>query len=82
MDFRSSEAHEMFREAVSRFAQEELTKHVKPMEDTDKFPLEVFRSLGQMGFLGAHFPEEYGGAGADFTSFCIFSASWARRAEA
>ncbi len=72
MDFRSSESHEMFREAVSRFAQVELTKHVKPMEDTDKFPLEVFRSLGQMGFLGAHFPEEYGGAGADFTSFCIF----------
>jgi alkylation response protein AidB-like acyl-CoA dehydrogenase len=62
----------MFREAVARFAQEELSKYVKPMEETDKFPLEVFRSLGEMGFLGAHFPEEYGGAGADFTSFCIF----------
>ncbi len=62
----------MFREAVARFAQEELGKHVKPMEASDKFPVEIFRSLGQMGFLGAHFPEEYGGAGADFTSFCIF----------
>jgi alkylation response protein AidB-like acyl-CoA dehydrogenase len=72
MDFRPSQEHVMFREAVSRFAQEELSKYVKPMEETDKFPLEVFRSLGQMGFLGAHFPEEHGGAGADFTSFCIF----------
>ncbi|MBI4841449.1 MAG: acyl-CoA dehydrogenase family protein [candidate division NC10 bacterium] len=62
----------MFREAVARFAQEELARHVKPMEATDKFPVEVFPSLGQMGFLGAHFPEEHGGAGADFTSFCIF----------
>src|SRR3990172_6380650 len=72
MDFRPSQEHVMFREAVARFAQEELSKYVKPMEETDTFPLEVFRSLGQMGFLGAHFPEESGGAGADFTSFCIF----------
>ena len=72
MDFRPSPEHVMFREAVARFAQEELSKYVKPMEETDTFPLEAFRSLGQMGFLGAHFPEEYGGAGADFTSFCIF----------
>ncbi|HSD51369.1 MAG TPA: acyl-CoA dehydrogenase family protein [Candidatus Methylomirabilis sp.] len=72
MDFRPNPEHVMFREAVARFAQEELSKYVKPMEETDKFPLEVFRSLGQMGFLGAHFPEEYGGAGADFSSFCIF----------
>jgi len=72
MDFRPSQEHVMFREAVTRFAQEELSKYVKPMEETDTFPLEVFRSLGQMGFLGAHFPEEHGGAGADFPSFCIF----------
>ncbi len=72
MDFRPTQEHEIFREAVARFAQEELGKYVKPMEQTDKFPLEVFRSLGEMGFLGAHFPEEYGGAGADFTSFCLF----------
>ncbi len=72
MDFRPSQEHEMFRQAVARFAREELAKQVKPMEATDRFPVEVFRSLGQMGFLGAHFPEEFGGAGADFTSFCIF----------
>ena len=72
MDFRPTQEHEMFRDAVARFAREELTKYVKPMEETDRFPVEVFRSLGEMGFLGAHFPEEYGGAGADFTSFCVF----------
>ena len=72
MDFQASQEHEIFRKAVARFAQEELAKHVKFMEASDTFPVEVFRSLGQMGFLGAHFPEELGGAGADFTSFCIF----------
>jgi alkylation response protein AidB-like acyl-CoA dehydrogenase len=72
MDFALAEQQQMFREAVARFAEGELAKHVKSMEETDTFPLEVFRSLGQMGFLGAHFPEEYGGSGADFTSFCLF----------
>jgi alkylation response protein AidB-like acyl-CoA dehydrogenase len=72
MDFALSDQHQLFREAIARFAQEELAKYVRPMEETDTFPREVFRSLGEMGFLGAHFPEEYGGAGADFPSFCLF----------
>ena len=72
MDFRPSQEHEMFRAAVARFAREKLAKHVKTMEETDKFPVEIFRILGEMSFLGAQFPEEYGGAGGDFTSFCIF----------
>lgn len=71
MDFRPNEEHEMFRAAVARFAEAELSKHVRSMEESDRFPIEIFRKLGEMGFLGAQFPEEYGGAGADFTSFCI-----------
>jgi alkylation response protein AidB-like acyl-CoA dehydrogenase len=72
MDFRPKQEHEMFRGAVARFARAELAKHVRTMEETDRFPVEIFRKLGEMGFLGAQFPEEYGGAGADFASFCIF----------
>jgi len=37
MDFRPSQEHEMFRAAVARFAREELAKHVKTMEETDRF---------------------------------------------
>ncbi len=71
MDFRPKPEHEMFRAEAARFARAEVAKHVKTMEESDRFPLEIFRKLGEMGFLGAPFPEEYGGAGADFTSFCI-----------
>ena len=39
-----------------------------------------FRAVGEMGFLGAKFPEEYGGAGADSTSVCIFISSEILRA--
>lgn len=62
MDFRPSQEHEIFRHAVARFARQELARYVQPMETDDRFPVEVFRSLGEMGFLGTHFPEEYGGA--------------------
>ena len=53
MDFQPRQEHEMFRAAVARFACAELAKHVKSMEETDKFPVEIFRILGEMGFLGA-----------------------------
>jgi alkylation response protein AidB-like acyl-CoA dehydrogenase len=62
----------MFQEAIARFAKEKLEPYVKTMEATDRFPVEIFKVLGELGYLGVHFPVEYGGSGADFTTFCIF----------
>ncbi|MFQ5856643.1 MAG: acyl-CoA dehydrogenase family protein [Anaerolineae bacterium] len=72
MDFNFTQEQLMFQEAVARFAVEELAPHIPQMEETDRFPVEVFAKLGDLGYLGIHFPPEYGGAGADFTTFCIF----------
>ncbi|MBF8279192.1 MAG: acyl-CoA dehydrogenase domain protein [candidate division NC10 bacterium] len=71
MDFSFTPEQLMFREAVSRFAKKELEPYVKGMEATDRFPVEVFKKLGDLGYLGVHFPSEWGGADADFISFCI-----------
>lgn len=72
MDFSLTPEQQMFQEAIARFAQEKLETHVKEMEATDRFPVQVFKELGDLGYLGIHFPSEYGGSGADFTTFCIF----------
>ena len=72
MDFSLTLEQLMFQEAIGRFAKEKLDPYVKGMEATDRFPVEVFKLLGDLGYLGVHFPPEYGGAGADFTTFCIF----------
>lgn len=72
MDFGLTSEQLMFRDAVARFATEELEVYVPQMEETDRFPVQVFRKLGDLGYLGVHFPLEYGGSGADFTTFCIF----------
>jgi alkylation response protein AidB-like acyl-CoA dehydrogenase len=71
MDFILTPEQVMFKNAVSHFAKKELEPYVKGMEATDRFPVEVFKKLGDLGYLGVHFPSEWGGADADFSSFCI-----------
>src|SRR3989304_10598827 len=72
MDFSLTPEQRMFQEAIARFAQEKLETYVKRMEETDDFPVEVFKLLGDLGYLGIHFPAEDGGSGADFMTFCLF----------
>jgi alkylation response protein AidB-like acyl-CoA dehydrogenase len=45
------------------FCQAEIRPHVLEWDEKQQFPREVFRRLGELGFLGTIFPEEYGGAG-------------------
>ncbi len=60
-----TEEHEMFRKAVRDYAQKELLPHAEKWEEARYFPDEVFREMGKLGFLGARYPEEWGGAGGD-----------------
>ena len=60
------EEHEQFRQTVRRFAEKELAPFVDEWEKAETFPNEVFKRAGELGILGAHYPEEHGGAGGDF----------------
>lgn len=71
MDLRFTEEQEMMRRMVRDFAQNEIAPIVEHMEEHDEFPLEVVRKMGEYGLLGIPVPEEYGGAGADFTSYIL-----------
>ena len=58
--------HEMFRQSVRRFVQEEINPHVDEWEDAGIFPAHaLFKKMGELGFLGLTYPEEYGGMGLD-----------------
>ena len=61
-----SEEHSLFRSQVTAFAEKELAPHVDEWEEAELFPNEVFRRAGELGILGAHYPEEYGGGGGDY----------------
>lgn len=60
------EEHHLFRQTVRKFAEQELKPHIDEWEKNKIFPREVFTRAGELGILGAHYPEEVGGAGGDY----------------
>lgn len=72
MDYPFSEEHRIFRRAVRRFVEEELNPHVPEWEAAGIFPKEIYKRMGDLGFLGIRYPTEYGGANADIWSAVVF----------
>ncbi|MEC7526259.1 MAG: acyl-CoA dehydrogenase family protein [Myxococcota bacterium] len=61
-----SEEHDLFRKQVRQFAETELAPHAEAWERDRTFPNWVFKKAGELGILGAHYPEEVGGGGGDY----------------
>jgi len=59
------------RREVREFAAKEIAPHVMEWDENQIFPLEVVKKLGQLGYMGAIFPEEYGGAGLGYIEYAI-----------
>ena len=68
MNFQLSEEHLMIRQAARDFAQQELLPGVIERDETQKFPTEQIKKLGEMGFLGMMVDPKYGGAGMNTVS--------------
>ena len=62
-----TEDHERLRESIGAFVERELAPHSEKWEE-DTFESWVFPRMGELGFLGLTYPEEYGGQGGDY--FC------------
>ncbi|RXJ02728.1 acyl-CoA dehydrogenase [Anaerobacillus alkaliphilus] len=71
MELRFTEEQEMMRKMVRDFAQEQIAPKIEEMEETDLFPTEIIKQMGELGLLGIPISEEYGGSGMDFTSYII-----------
>ena len=62
-----TKAHQMFRESVRRFIDQDINPFVDEWEKAEMFPAhEVFKKAGELGFLGLSYPEEYGGTDCDY----------------
>ncbi|MFL5819348.1 MAG: acyl-CoA dehydrogenase family protein [Solirubrobacteraceae bacterium] len=57
--------HDRLRESIRAFVTRELAPHAEEWEETT-FPDWVFRRMGELGFLGLSYPEQYGGQGGDY----------------
>ncbi|MEM0314752.1 MAG: acyl-CoA dehydrogenase family protein, partial [Archaeoglobaceae archaeon] len=64
MKFEFTQEQEDVRKAVREFATKEFLKEkAEEYDKKEEFPFEIWKKACDLGFIGIHFPEEYGGAG-------------------
>ncbi len=73
-----AEEHLIFREQARRFVQKRLAPHVDEWERQKTFPREIYKEVAEAGYLGAAFPEEYGGGGGDLLHGIIMAEELTR----
>jgi alkylation response protein AidB-like acyl-CoA dehydrogenase len=71
VDFDYTPEQTQLRRAVREFAKAEILPHVMEWDEAQTFPLEVVKKLGELGYMGAIFPEKYGGAGLGYVEYSI-----------
>ncbi|HXG57953.1 MAG TPA: acyl-CoA dehydrogenase family protein [Thermoanaerobaculia bacterium] len=69
MDFRLTDEQKQIQQMVREFAESEIKPHILEWDEAQHFPVETFRKAGELGMLGAIFPEEYGGAGLSYVDY-------------
>jgi butyryl-CoA dehydrogenase len=69
---------EQFRKSVARFVEDEVVPAAAAVDERGEFPAALLRRIGELGWLGLRYPEKYGGADADMTTYCLFAEELAR----
>ena len=71
MDFELSDEQKAIRDLARDFSREVVAPAAEELDRQQKFPYDIVRQMGDLGIFGLSFSEEYGGAGADFLSYCL-----------
>ncbi|MEP4193228.1 MAG: isovaleryl-CoA dehydrogenase [Sneathiella sp.] len=71
LNFGLGETADMLRDTVRRFADEELAPRAAEIDETNQFPMDAWRKMGDLGLLGMTVGEEYGGSGLGYLEHCI-----------
>ncbi len=78
MDFEYSAEQVQLRKSIREFAVAELAPHVLEWDENQIFPLEAIKKAGELGMMGAIFPEDLGGAGLGYIEYSIIIEELAR----
>ena len=70
--------HELFRKSVREYVEKRLRPNAEAWEAQQIFPREVFKEMGDLGFLGIRAPESYGGSGLDYWYTVVFAEELTR----
>ncbi len=64
--------HDIFRKTVKRFIEKEITPFIEDWEVQGEIPGSLYERMGELGYLGIKFPEQYGGQGLDLITESVF----------
>ena len=68
-----NDEHRAIRRTIREFVKKELAPHADEWEEKGEFPSSVFQRMGELGFLGLHYPEKYGGEDGDYLSGIVLA---------
>src|SRR5919201_2804760 len=71
MDFDLPDDHRLLQRTVRDFAVQEVAPASAELDRTKSFPYDIVRKMGELGWMGIPFPEEYGGAGGTTLQYAL-----------
>ena len=69
MDFTINENQKMIADMIQQFGKQNITPFVREWDDSQTFPVQVFKKLGELGLMGVLVPTEYGGSAFSYTEY-------------
>ena len=69
MNFDQNENQKMIAQMIRDFAEREIKPHFMEWDESQEFPVPVFKKLGELGLMGVFIPEEYGGSGFSYFEY-------------
>lgn len=71
VDFKLTDIHEMLRDSIRDFAENEIKPVAEELDAKEEFSVELFKKMADMNLFGLVIPEEYGGSGMDYLAYII-----------
>ncbi len=69
MDFSTNENQRMIADMIKKFGDDHIRPKMMEWDESQEFPVEVFKKLGELGLMGVLVPEQYGGSGFSYTEY-------------
>ena len=69
MNFQVAELTQQVATTARDFAQQHIRPHVMEWDETQEFPVHIFKEMGKLGLMGVLVPEQYGGAGLGYFEY-------------
>jgi len=71
MHLELTENQQMIKESAAKFAEQHIRPHVMEWDESQTFPVEVFKKLGELGMMGVLVPTEYHGSGLGYHEYVL-----------